>query len=122
MNTNEFNERFGRRLTYYLEKNGRIQKDLCDFLNVSKTTVSNWCKGTKAPRMNKIDEICKYLNITRTHLMGTDEEVSQLENDFEKNHVMNKFNSLSEEQQKQLINYAEFLLQQQKDKSEHNEY
>lgn len=116
MNTNEFNERFGRRLTYYLEKNGRMQKDLCELLNVSKPTVSNWCKGIKAPRMNKIDEICKYLNITRTHLMGTDEEVAKLENNLEENQMLNKFNSLSEEQQKQLINYAEFLLQQQKDK------
>jgi transcriptional regulator with XRE-family HTH domain len=116
MNTNEFNERFGKRLTYYLERNGMMQKDLCDILNVSKTTVSNWCKGAKAPRMNKIDEICKFLGITRTHLMGSDEEVAKLEGNLDEDKMLTKFNNLSAEQQKQLINYADFLLQQQKDK------
>ena len=116
MNTNDFNKRFGKRLTYYLEQSGKMQKDLCDYLNVGKSTVSNWCKGLKSPRMNKVDEICRYLNITRTHLMGSDEELAQLENENEEQEMLEKFNKLSESQQKQLINYAEFLLQQQKDK------
>lgn len=116
MNTNEFNERFGKRLTYYLELKGKMQKDLCDLLNVSKPTVSNWCKGIKAPRMNKVDEICKFLGITRTHLMGSDEEIAKLESNLDEDKMLSKFNTLSLEQQKQLINYADFLLQQQKDK------
>jgi transcriptional regulator with XRE-family HTH domain len=55
-----------------------MQKDLSDYLNINKSSVNAWCKGIKAPRPSKIDEICKYLNITRTHLMGTDEEVAKL--------------------------------------------
>lgn len=116
MNTNEFNKRFGRRLMCYLERSGMMQKDLSNHLNINKSSVNAWCKGLKAPRPSKIDEICKFLNITQAHLMGTDEEVAKLENQIDESNVLMKFNTLSLEQQKQVINYIEFLFQQQKDK------
>ena len=116
MNTDEFNKRFGSRLSYYLEQNGKMQKDLCEYLGVSKPTVCNWCKGLKSPRMNKIDEICTYLNITRTHLLGSNEEIAKLNKELEEKQILSKFNELSESQQEQLLNYADFLLQQQKNK------
>lgn len=40
-------------------------------MNVSQATISNWCKGIKMPRMDKIDRICKYFNINRSDLMDS---------------------------------------------------
>lgn len=38
-------------------------------MKVSQATVSNWCKGIKSPRMDKLDKICIFLNCTRTDLL-----------------------------------------------------
>lgn len=38
-------------------------------MNVTQSSVSNWCKGIKTPRMDKIDKICTYFGVTRSALM-----------------------------------------------------
>ena len=38
-------------------------------MNVSSATTSNWCKGIKLPRMDKIDKICSIFGINRSDLM-----------------------------------------------------
>ena len=38
-------------------------------MGVSQATVSNWCKGIKTPRMDKIDKICEFFNCKRSDLM-----------------------------------------------------
>ena len=69
MSEKEINEIISRNLTYYLEKNGMTQLDLAERLGVSQAAVSNWCKGIKMPRMNKVDSICDILQIKRSYLM-----------------------------------------------------
>ena len=48
---------------------GKTQVELADYMDVSQATVSNWCKGIKMPRMDKIDKICAFLNCKRSDLM-----------------------------------------------------
>lgn len=55
-----------RRLLVEKDKN---QADLCRDLNLNKGTVSSWCNGTRIPRMDKIDALCRYLGCTRSDLM-----------------------------------------------------
>jgi transcriptional regulator with XRE-family HTH domain len=47
------------------------QKALADFLGVSGTTVSDWKKGNKMPRMDKIDQICRFFHVERSDLLNT---------------------------------------------------
>lgn len=47
------------------------QKSLADFVGVSTATVSDWKKGKKLPRMDKIDLICKFFHIDRQELLHT---------------------------------------------------
>jgi transcriptional regulator with XRE-family HTH domain len=47
------------------------QKALADFLGVSGTTVSDWKKGNKMPRMDKIDAICRFFHVERSDLLNT---------------------------------------------------
>lgn len=48
----------------YLVLRGLSQNDLATHLGVSRATVSYWCKGSTAPRMDKIEEISRYLNVS----------------------------------------------------------
>lgn len=69
MSEQEFNKIFSRNLTYYLEKHNRSQADLAKYIGVSTASVSNWCKGIKLPRMDKVDKMCSFFQINRSDLM-----------------------------------------------------
>ena len=58
-----------KNLKRLLIERDKTQADLCHDLNLNKGTVSSWCNGTRIPRMNKIDLLCRYLNCTRSDLM-----------------------------------------------------
>lgn len=70
MSESEINQTISRNLQKYLDKNNRTQQELAEFIGVSQATVSNWCKGTKMPRMSKVDMICGFLGINRSDLMN----------------------------------------------------
>ncbi len=61
---------FARNLSSYLELRKKTQKELADYLGVSGTTVTNWVRGYKMPRMDKIDKICSFLTIGRNSLLS----------------------------------------------------
>lgn len=69
MSEKEFNEVFAKNLNYFLELNNKSQQDLANYIGVSAATVSNWCKGIKLPRMNKVDMMCTYFKLKRSDLM-----------------------------------------------------
>ena len=71
---NNFNKVFANRLNYYLWYNGMTQKALADRLGVGTSTVSNWCKGLKAPRVNKIDMMCDIFGCDRADLVEEPKE------------------------------------------------
>ena len=76
MTESDFNKIFAENLTYYLELKQSSQAELAKYLNVSATSVTNWCKGLKTPRMDKVDKMCKYFNIKRSDLMNIKTESS----------------------------------------------
>lgn len=69
MSEQDFNILFSKNLNYYLNKNGKNQIDLANYLKVSTSAVSAWCRGVKTPRMDKVDAMCKYFGIRRSDLM-----------------------------------------------------
>lgn len=77
MSEEEFNAIFSRNLNHYLSITGHSQAELAKYIGVSTASVSNWCKGIKLPRMDKVDKICKYFNINRSDLMSDHAEQSQ---------------------------------------------
>ena len=64
----QFNKTLANRIRYHLHENGMSQKDLADRLHVGTSTVSNWCNGTKDPRMPKIDAMCEIFGCDRSDL------------------------------------------------------
>lgn len=79
MSDQDLNKLIADRITYNLNKSGKTQIQLADYMNVTQATVSNWCKGLKMPRMDKIDKICEFFNINRSDLMSNapDQEEEQ---------------------------------------------
>ena len=86
MADSDFNKVFSKNLKLYLDKLDMTQLDLAKKLNVGTTSVSNWCKGLKSPRMDKVDAMCKIFNCTRSDLM---EDRSALTNRSKKGFVIN---------------------------------
>lgn len=75
MSEQEINIIIAENITRHLNRCNKSQADLAEYMNVSQATVSNWCKGVKLPRMDKIDKICDFFNIHRSELMNGKEEV-----------------------------------------------
>ena len=69
MQEKDFNTIFSNNLLHFLQINNMTQAELAERLNVSTATTSNWCKGVKLPRMDKIDKMCKIFGCLRSDLM-----------------------------------------------------
>ena len=69
MSEEEYKIIFSKNLRYYLDLDGKTQADLCEYMNVSSATVSDWCNGKKMPRMDKIQAICNFLRIEKSDLL-----------------------------------------------------
>lgn len=77
MSEEEFNSIFSKRLRYYLDYYELTQIDLARKLGVSPQSVTNWCKGIKSPRMDKVDAMCEIFHCMRKDLMQEPNEISE---------------------------------------------
>ena len=75
MSEQEINSIIAENISYHLNRCNKTQVDLAEYMDVSQATVSNWCKGLKLPRMDKIDKICEFFNIHRSELMNGKEDI-----------------------------------------------
>lgn len=79
---------FSKNLKELLSNKGVTQLELSKYLGVSNTTVYNYVNGFNMPRMDKIDKICEFFNISRSALIESNEpnsmqytlDISQFEN------------------------------------------
>ncbi len=69
MSEQDFNKLFSKNLNFYLNKYQLSQAELAKRLNVSTASVSNWCRGIKTPRIDKVDAMCEIFHIDRSDLM-----------------------------------------------------
>ena len=69
-NEDTLKKTFMTNLNHLLQKHDASQADLAAYMGVSNTTVNNWAKGYKMPRMDKIDKICLFFSIHRSDLLN----------------------------------------------------
>ena len=89
---------FASNLQKYMAMNKKTRRDLCEALGFSYYTVTDWVKGKKYPRMDKVEMLADYFGIQKSDLI---EDKSQEEI---KEPAM--FDGLSENQKK-LIEFAQ---------------
>lgn len=63
MPDNEARSAFPKILKAYMEKNGYNQSDIAKYLHVSKQTVSEWVKGNKFPRVDKMQALADLFGV-----------------------------------------------------------
>jgi len=52
-----------------LSENRMTQKELADRMGVSASTVNDWVRGKKIPRMDKVDRICNIFGVNRERIL-----------------------------------------------------
>lgn len=60
-----FSKNFNRLLTLH----GKSQKDITDDLGYHRATVSEWARGAKYPRMDKVERLAEYFGVQISDLI-----------------------------------------------------
>lgn len=60
---------FARNLQMYMDMYGKSRKDVSDALGVSYYTFTDWVKGKKYPRMDKVEKLAAYFGILKSDLI-----------------------------------------------------
>lgn len=68
---------FSENLLYYLQLNGITRKQFSVDLNYRYATVLDWLNANTYPRAEKITEICKYFNISKSDLTESKRKINQ---------------------------------------------
>ena len=64
---------FGERVKQELKAQDKLQKDLCEYLNVKKSTLSAWLNDNNEPPMQTIVAIAIFLNVSTDYLLGLED-------------------------------------------------
>ena len=65
----EIRRSFAKNLNTYLELKGYNQADLARHMKVSTATTAKWCTGQTMPRIDKIQSICNWLEVSKADLL-----------------------------------------------------
>ena len=69
MSSDEYGRIVSKNLRRIAIENDKQQSDVAKDLGLSKATVSSWFNGTRVPRMDKIDALCKYFHCKRSDII-----------------------------------------------------
>lgn len=80
-----------------IKAKGITQKEFATFMQVHPSTVNEWVKGKKIPRMDKIDRLCLFFLVNRSDLLEShsNRNTTTVQLDEKQLQLVNNFNSLS---------------------------
>ena len=90
-----------------LDENNIQQKDLSDYLGLSKNTMTGWKNGNNKSYMKYLSQIAEFFNVSVDYLLG--KETPTLKNNFTYALYNELAHDLSEDQIQQLKQFADFL-------------
>ena len=56
-------------LNRLLHQRRMTQKELSEYMGVSASTVNDWVRGKKIPRMDKVDKLCSIFGVSREEIL-----------------------------------------------------
>lgn len=62
-------ETIARNLAYYVNASGKSQKEIATVVGVAASTFSEWMKGNKYPRIDKIEMLADFFGILKSDLI-----------------------------------------------------
>lgn len=63
-----------KNLKKYIAKSGKDRAEVAEALNVPYSTMTDWVNGKKYPRINNIEKIASYFNVSKSELIEDFEE------------------------------------------------
>lgn len=105
----EIRNNLKKNLSYYLDLMNVSQKTLSEKLNVSQAAVTNWVKGKNSPDIETVSEICDFLNIKMSDLLGENKNINKPH--VKDNSLISKYNQLNELGQSKLMERLDELLE-----------
>lgn len=98
---------FSDRLKKLRTEKGILQKELAEYLNVSRVTITQYENGSRSPDDETKKKIAKYFNVSLDYLMGA----SDIRNPYNENKEISEVDKfllkLKEEMQKQGLDFDE---------------
>lgn len=107
----DYGKVFSKNLKRIAYDRGKTQADIARDLHFKQGTVSTWMTGTRVPRMDKVDALCRYFRCTRTELLDDENgyantaDFNMLEAD-----CGTLFAALNDEGKEQALSYLRYLL------------
>lgn len=113
-------EIFRNNLNYYLDTQGRLQKDLAEYVGAKTTTVSGWTRGVSYPRADAMEKIANFFGVPTSYLVGVRPEESESATlrepqTLEARIVSGGMDKLPQEQREQILNVLRAMFAQNPD-------
>lgn len=70
MSASELRQIVARNIQKLLDMNGMSRAELSRRLDVSRSTISNWCNGELMPRAKYIEDMCRIFRCSRSDILG----------------------------------------------------
>lgn len=61
---------FQERLNELIQESGKSQKDLADYVGITRQSISLYAAGKRTPDIDVLKEICDYFNVSADYLLG----------------------------------------------------
>lgn len=110
-------EIFARNLKYYLGVTGKSQKEIADYLQVNPSSVNDWIKAKKYPRIDKIEMLSIYFGILKSDLIedkGENKTPPQVHNLSEgEQALLDLFTQIPEDKQEVVLEMIRLALKTQ---------
>lgn len=113
MSEEEYRRIFVKRLKFYMDSQNVTQADLIKDLGYSSSTVSNWCTGTKLPRMDKIQALADYFGINKSDLIENKSDDDDNEQ-IAKVALFGGDGEVTDEMWQEVKNFAQYIKSQRK--------
>lgn len=105
-----------------LKEQNKTQKDLTDFLGLSKNTFTNWKLGFTSSYTKYINKIAEFLDVSTDYLLGNTDERKPINHDITDNDI--KFalfggeGEITDEMYQDVKDFAKFIKEKYKDKKD----
>ena len=117
---------FAKNLVRLMKEHQEKQTDIAALLKVSKSTVSDYCKGAQMPRMDKIEMLALHYGVLKSELLDDASAPASPESAEPLPRILQIHTSLNESGQAELERYGVYLTEQEiyrrKDSEPHVDY
>ncbi len=93
-----------------LWKSGLSETEFCQKAGINRSAVTDWKKGKTKSYKKHLSKIAEVLDTDVEYLLGSEDVATESSLTEAKSALLEKYDQLSAEQQKDVLRYMEFLL------------